>query len=143
MEVWHFKVKKYFHFPLYGTVDSGNTWKRLDSNNLFALSDSSGKPAQSIFAASNSALLETAQHRWILFVAGGKIASLMLLEFIDNPNRDICRSACSVAGGAKLPLSTGPTAGGFSLAESDIGCGWRRLLETGRESGDGRDLRSR
>jgi hypothetical protein len=116
VEVWHFKVKKYFHFPLYGTVDGGNTWNRLDRNNLFALSDANGKPVESIFAASNSALLETANHRWILFVAGGKMASLGLLEFVDKPNAAVCRSSCTIAGGANLPLSSGPTAGGFSLA---------------------------
>jgi hypothetical protein len=116
IEISHFKAKKYFHFPLYGTLDSGTTWTRLDSNNLFALSDASGKTTQSIFAASNSALLETAHHRWILFVVGGKMASLKLLEFIDNPNQAICGSACTVTGGANLPLASGPTAGGFSLA---------------------------
>jgi photosystem II stability/assembly factor-like uncharacterized protein len=72
VEVWHFKTKKYFHFPLYGTIDGGDTWNRLDNSNLFALSAASGKPAQSIFAASNSSLLETAHHRWILFVAGAR-----------------------------------------------------------------------
>jgi hypothetical protein len=46
----------------------------------------------------------------------GKIASLSLLEFINNPNQAICKSACTVTGGAKLPLSSGPSAGGFSLA---------------------------
>jgi hypothetical protein len=116
VEVWHLKVKKYFHFPLYGTTDNGNTWIRLDDNKLFALSDASGKPAQSIFAASNSALIETANHRWILFVVGGKMASLGVLEFIDKPNQAICRSPCTVSSGAKLPLSSGSTAGGFSLA---------------------------
>jgi photosystem II stability/assembly factor-like uncharacterized protein len=116
VELSHFRAKKYFHFPLYGTVDSGNTWIRLDKDNLFALSDASGKPTQSVFAASNSSLLETAQHNWILFVVGGKTASLKLLEFIDKPDPLICKHACTVTGGAVLPLSSGPTAGGFSLA---------------------------
>jgi len=115
----HLKAKKHYHFPLYGTADSGDTWVRLDSNNLFAPSDEEGKPAQSIFAASNSSLLETAHHRWILFVVGGKRASLKLLEFINNPNPVICKQACTVTGGAALPISTGPTAGGFSLAVRD------------------------
>ncbi|MFY9856069.1 MAG: hypothetical protein WAK26_19560, partial [Terracidiphilus sp.] len=74
-----FKVRTFFHFPLYGTIDAGDTWTRLDKDSLFALSDESGKPSQSIFAASNSSLLETAQHRWILFVVGGKRAELNLL----------------------------------------------------------------
>ncbi|MFY9852854.1 MAG: hypothetical protein WAK26_03130, partial [Terracidiphilus sp.] len=31
----------------------------------------------------------------------------------------ICRHACTVTGGATLPLSSGPSAGGFSLAARD------------------------
>jgi len=113
------KVRQFYHFPLYGTTDAGDTWNRLDKNDLFAASDNNGKPAQSIFAASNSSLLETAHHRWILFVVGGKTASLKLLEFIDNPNSVICKHACTVTSGAELPLRSGPTAGGFSLAARD------------------------
>ena len=116
MEFSRLRSKKYFHFPLYGTIDGGNTWTRLDHDNLFAMSDEKGKPAQSVFAASNSSLIETAHHRWILFVVGGKIASLKLLEFIDHPNPVICKSGCTVTGGATLPLKSSPTAGGFSLS---------------------------
>jgi hypothetical protein len=119
LEFSHFKTKKYFHFPLYGTVDRGETWTRLDRDNLFARSDENEKPIQSIFAASNSSLLETAHHNWILFVTGGKVASLKLLQFIDNPDPLLCKSACTVTGGAVLPLSSSPTAGGFSLAVRD------------------------
>jgi len=110
------RLKRYFHFPLYGTRDGGDSWTRLDNGEFFAVSDENGKPAQSIFAASNSSLLETAHHQWILFVVGGKQASMELLEFIDKPNSAICQHACTVTGGAALPLSSGPTSGGFSLA---------------------------
>jgi hypothetical protein len=119
VEFSHLRVKKYFHFPLYGTIDSGITWTRLDSNNLFAFSDESGKPTKSIFAASNSSLLETAHHNLILFVSGGKIASLNLLEFIDQPIPLISKSSSSMTGGTNVPLKSGPTAGAFSVAVKD------------------------
>lgn len=115
-ELSHLRAKKYFHFPLYGTVDRGDTWVRLDRNDLFALSDTKGRLAQSIFAASNSSLIETANHRLILFVVGGTNVSMKTLEFVENTNSAICKSTCTVTGGAALPLRSGPTAGGFSLA---------------------------
>ena len=118
-ELDRFRVKTFFHFPLYGTIDAGDTWNRLDSNNLFALSDKKGKPVQFIFAASNSSLMEIAEHRLIIFATGGATASLGQLEFIDHPNPMVCKSHCTIAGGSKVPLKTGPTAGGFSLGVRD------------------------
>ena len=114
-----FKVRTFFHFPLYGTTDSGDTWKRLDSNNLFAISDKNGGPAQSIFAASNSSLLQIEHGRMIVFAKGGQFASLEMLEFLDHPNPMICKSPCMMAGSSKVPLSSGPTAGVFSVAVKD------------------------
>jgi len=119
-EFERFKVKTFFIFPLYGTVDRGKTWKRLDGNILFAFSiGSAGKPTESIFAASNSSLLETANHRWIFYVLGGNKAFLEMLEFVDKASPLICKSPCTMTGGAKLPLSAGQTAGGFSIAVRD------------------------
>ena len=115
-EFTHFHKKIFFAFPLYGTTDSGATWLRLDSNNLLAQSDPDGKSAQSIFAASNSALLETKNHRLILFVVGGSTATLKSLEFFDSLPSIICKPTCTMSGGSELPLTSGPTAGGFSLA---------------------------
>jgi hypothetical protein len=107
--------KKIFQFPIYATLDRAETWMRLETEYLLALSDESGKPAETLFAASNSALLESAGHEWILFVTGGQHASLKLLEHISNPNPAICRSTCWVIGGAKLNMATGQSAGAFSL----------------------------
>ena len=114
-----FVLKTIFHFPLYGSVDGGDTWTRLDSNNLFALSDGHGKPAQFIFAASNSSLIEIARHNLIVFAEGGEIASLGLLEMIDHPVSTICKTSCTMAGGSNVPLKGGPTAGAFSIAAKD------------------------
>ena len=118
-EFERFKLKSYFDFPLYGTIDSGDTWMRLDANHLFALSDENGKAAESIFAASNSELLEIANHQLIVFAKGGVMPSIGELEFIDHPNPLICKSSCTMAGSSKVPLKSGPTAGVFSLAVND------------------------
>jgi len=118
-ELDRFKVKTFFHFPLYGTIDGGDIWNRLDSDNLFALSDKGGKPTQFMFAASNSSLMEIAQHRLIIFATGGAIVSLGQLEIIDHPNPMICKSRCTMAGSSKVPLTSGPTAGAFSVAVKD------------------------
>ncbi len=118
-ELDRFQVKTFYHFPLYGSTDLGDTWSRLDANNLFAMSDKSGAPTQSIFAASNSSLLEIERHRLIVFATGGAIASLGLLEMIDYPNPLICKSSCTMTGSSRVPLKSGPTAGAFSIAVED------------------------
>jgi photosystem II stability/assembly factor-like uncharacterized protein len=118
-ELDRLKVKTYFHFPLYGSVDAGDTWMRLDSNRLFALSDPEGKPSQSIFAASNSSLLEIERHRLIIFAIGGVNPSLGLLEMIDKPDPMLCASPCSMIGNSRVPLKSGTTAGAFSVAVDD------------------------
>jgi hypothetical protein len=118
-ELDRFKVRQFFHFPLYGTIDAGDTWNRLDKNDLFALSDNKDKPTQSIFAASNSSLLEIARHRLILFGTGGARVSLGIFENIDGPVPLICKSRCTMAGSTNVPLKSGPTAGAFSIAVKD------------------------
>jgi hypothetical protein len=118
-ELDRFKIRTYFHFPLYGSIDAGDTWNRLDSNRLFALSDNEGNIKQSIFAASNSALLEIERHRLIVFATGGGTSSLRQLEMIDKPDRMLCKSPCSIAGSSRLPLKSGATAGAFSIAVDD------------------------
>ena len=114
-----FQVKTFYYFPLYGSIDLGDTWKRLDKNNLFAMSDNSGAPAQSIFAASNSSLLEIERHRLIVFATGGKWVLLGLLQFIDRPDPLLCKSSCTMTGSSRVPLKSGPTAGAFSIAVDD------------------------
>ena len=118
-ELDRFQLKTFFHFPLYGTIDAGDTWKRLDTNNLFAFSDHKGKSTQSIFAASNSSLMEIAQHRLIIFATGGSRVSLGLLEMIGHPIPMICKSRCTLASSSDVPLKSGPTAGAFSLVVND------------------------
>jgi hypothetical protein len=114
-----FKAKIYFHFPLYGTIDSGDTWMRLDSNQLFALSDNNGSPTEFIFAASNSTLLEIANHQLIIFAKGGVMPSLGELEFIQHPDPVLCKPRCTMSGDSRVPLKPGPTAGAFSIAVDD------------------------
>jgi len=118
-ELDRFQVKTFFHFPLYGTIDAGDTWMRLDKNDLFALSGKDGEPAESIFAASNSSLLEIAGHRWIVYATGGAMPSIGVLEFIDHPDQMICKKPCTMTGGGKVPLQSGKTSGVFSIAVQD------------------------
>jgi hypothetical protein len=118
-EMERLKVKTFYHFPLYGSTDAGETWRRLDTNNLFAMSNTNGGPAQSIFAASNSSLLEIAHHRVIIFVTGGQWVFLGVLEMLDHPIPLICKSACAMSGNSKVPLKSGATAGAFSVAVDD------------------------
>lgn len=115
----HFKIRKFFHFPLYGSLDAGEKWKRLDSNNLFAMSEGKDRAAQSIFAASNSSLLEISDHRLILYATGGKRVSLGVLETIDHSIPLICNERCFMSSSSNLPLASGPSAGAFSIAVDD------------------------
>jgi hypothetical protein len=118
-ELDRFKVRQFFHFPLYGSIDAGDTWNRLDKNDLFALSDNKDKPTQSIFAASNSSLLEIAGHRLILFATGGARVSLGIFESFDQPVPLLCKSRCTMASSTGIPLRSGPTSGAFSIAVKD------------------------
>jgi len=114
-ELDRLKIKTYFHFPLYGTTDFGEKWIRLDTNNLFARSDGDGKLTESIFAASNSSLLEIKQHRMIIYASGGSFPSLGHLELVENADPLLCKSHCWVWGQSKVPFKPGPTAGVFSF----------------------------
>lgn len=118
MELDRFRAKTFYHFPLYGTTDVGDTWKRLDSGNLFAGPYAKDKSVQSIFAASNSSLLDIENHNLIVFVTGGTWVELGLLQLI-NPVSLICQKPCATASSVKIPLSAGPTAGGYSVAVRD------------------------
>jgi hypothetical protein len=114
-ELSKLKTKTYFHFPLYGTTNSGDAWIRLDTNNLFAQTDSQGKLTESIFAASNSTLLEIKQHEMIIYASGGSVPSFGHMELIDRPDPLLCKSRCWVTGRSGVPLKEGPTAGVFSF----------------------------
>lgn len=126
-----FRMKKFFHFPLYGTFDAGETWHRLDSDNLIARSDKQERPAQSIFAASNSALMEISQHHLILYATGGEFASIGMLEILENPDRLLCKARCTMAGSSRLPLTSGPTAGAFSIAAREVNSSDPKLVAVG------------
>jgi hypothetical protein len=121
---WEFdrlRVRRFFHFPLYGTVDAGSTWMRLDRGDLFATSDKEGKPSEAIFAASNSSLLEIAEGQLIIFAKGGERSSLGLFETVDDPVPMLCKTGCTVSGESKVPLKSGPSAGAFSVAARNGG----------------------
>jgi hypothetical protein len=109
------KIKTNYHFPLYGTTDAGETWIRLDTSNLFARSDSDGKLTESIFAASNSTLLEIKEHRMIIYASGGSMPSLGHLELVEHPDPLLCKSHCWMTGRSQVPFRPGPTSGAFSI----------------------------
>jgi hypothetical protein len=141
-ELDRLRIRTFFHFPLYGSIDAGDSWKRLDSNILFAQSSKDGKLTEFIFAASNSSLLEIERHRLIVFATGGTRVSLVSLEMMDHPLPMLCKSPCSIAGGGHVPLKSGPTAGAYSIAVDDPKSLDPKLVVVGGdyarpESGDG------
>jgi hypothetical protein len=111
-----FKAQTWFHFPLYGSIDAGEHWERLDNDKLLALPDASGKPAQSVFAASNSSLIEVERHSLIIFATGGTRSQLGIYQIVENPDPLICKKRCAIASSTELPLQSGTSAGGFSVA---------------------------
>jgi len=110
-----FKSETWFHFPLYGSIDAGMHWERLDNDKLLALPDATGKPAQPIFAASNSSMIEVERHSLIVFATGGNRAQLGIYQIVEDPDPLICKKRCAIASSTKLPLKPGTSAGGFSV----------------------------
>jgi hypothetical protein len=130
-ELDRFKFRTFYHFPLYGTTDAGDTWLRLDSGKLFAGPYGKDKSPPSIFAASNSSLLEMENHKLIVFVTGGSWVGMSIFETLDHPPSLICSRNCTIASSVKVPLLSGPTAGGFSVAVRDENSATPKLVVVG------------
>jgi hypothetical protein len=103
-------------FPTYHTVDGGLTWNRNDHNRLLSQTDDKGEPTESIFAASNSAMILLPYT--VLFVTGGKDAALhdeqYTFEHVGVPCPRV--GVCVIEGETASELAKGDSAGGFSLA---------------------------
>jgi len=101
-------------FPTYHTIDGGSQWSRNDHGVYSAESDESGRPTESIFAASNSSMLIIPY--MVLFVTGGRTSSLHYYQYFvssRSPDGKVTRQVTSETGSA---LASGETGGGFSLA---------------------------
>jgi photosystem II stability/assembly factor-like uncharacterized protein len=94
------------HFPIYYTANSGESWQRMDDKRIFST-------GESIFAASNSALVVDPDRPKIYFVAGGKSATAVEVDL--NSSIPSCKN-CESVGYSATGLATGKTAGAFSLA---------------------------
>jgi hypothetical protein len=103
-------------FPLYATTDSGLTWLRVDGKQLYGGPFSPKDSFKSIFAASNSSLLELEAHSDIIFITGGETNGLEILRYSKQGFPLIAKNAFVMTGGADTKLAQGETAGGFSIA---------------------------
>jgi photosystem II stability/assembly factor-like uncharacterized protein len=88
------------HFPVFFSKDAGDTWRQLDPKAL-ATADKN----QSFFAASNSSLLLDTRKTKFYMLTGGGTTSLITV--------DLDPTSVSYT---HLDLTSGETAGGFSLA---------------------------
>jgi len=96
------------HFPVFLTTDGGNTWHKFDPKRVAAVNK-----LQSIFAASNTALLIDGSNAKFSFVTGGGSTAFIQVDL--NLRTSI---------GVRYmdpPLASGATAGGFSLASRTDG----------------------
>ncbi len=103
-------------FPLYATTDSGLTWLRVDGKQLYGGPFWPKDSFKSIFAASNSSLLELEAHSDIIFATGGETNGLEILRYSKQGFPLIAKNAFTMTGGVHIPLSTGANAGAFSFA---------------------------
>jgi hypothetical protein len=103
-------------FPLFVTQNGGTSWRRIDEGNLYAKVDDSGNPAESIFAASNSAVLNIGSNDETLFITGGIISSLHHVHYPKGLVPLLCKGPCAFESTTDSTLAIGGSAGGFSLA---------------------------
>ncbi len=103
-------------FPLYATSDSGLTWLRVDGKLLYGGPFWPKDSFESIFAASNSSLLELEAHSDIIFATGGETNGLVVLRYSKQGFPLIAKTAFAMTGGADTKLAQGESAGGFSIA---------------------------
>jgi hypothetical protein len=97
------------HFPVFFTTDVGNTWRRFDPKAISAVNK-----RQSIFAASNTALLVDGKNAKFYFVTGGGTTSLIAVDLHFSPPT-ICTDCLGVSS-THPDMASGTSAGGFSLA---------------------------
>ena len=88
------------HFRVFSTSDGGNTWRKFHRKGIAAV-----QKRQSIFAASNTALLVDRKHSTFYFVTGGGATAFAAV--------DLHRAAPAYT---HPDLAVGETAGGFSIA---------------------------
>jgi photosystem II stability/assembly factor-like uncharacterized protein len=93
------------HFPIFISINAGDTWQRLDPKALAATDKN-----QSFFAASNTSLLVDAPRKKLYLVTGGGTSSLLIVDMYPT-----------VLHSMHLDMGRGATAGGFSLASRDAG----------------------
>jgi photosystem II stability/assembly factor-like uncharacterized protein len=103
-------------FPLFATLDGGETWRRIDDGLLYAKVDKDGNPTESIFAASNSSMIEMNSGNQMLFITGGAGSSLHAVQYTNVANTLLCKGPCSIVSTTDSMLAAGKTAGGFSIA---------------------------
>ncbi len=109
-------------FVIYETADSGQSWLRWEGSGGAPPSNMghlSAKPAkdESLFAASNSALIATGVNEPFAFVTGGKGGAHL---FIPEPHSPFDNGTTWKFRVTKLPIVSNESAGAFSLASRSI-----------------------
>jgi photosystem II stability/assembly factor-like uncharacterized protein len=99
-------------FPVFFTADGGNKWQKFDPIDAV-------QERQSIFAASNTALLVDGNQSKFYFVTGG--GKTKFIEVNPNFSASLVCKDCLAISYANPPLAIGETAGGFSLASRPDG----------------------
>jgi hypothetical protein len=105
-----------FVFPTYHTVDGGVHWKRNDHGEYSAHIDNKSRPAEAIFAASNSSMLLLPYV--VLFATGGARNGLHYSQYFVGSAPKSCGYPCDFVSESSSKLASGETAGGFSLASN-------------------------
>jgi hypothetical protein len=103
-------------FPTYHTIDGGLSWSRNDHDRLLSQTNEKGDPTESIFAASNSAMILLPYS--LLFVTGGNDGTLHDEQYTFEHIGHACATVgrCVIDDEIESALAKGDSAGGFSIA---------------------------
>jgi len=96
------------HFPVFFTADGGSTWQRFDRKAISAIEKS-----QTIFAASNTALLVDSKTPKFFAITGGGTTTFIEVD-LNFSVPTICKDCLSVSY-THPDMAIGKSAGGFSL----------------------------
>jgi hypothetical protein len=99
------------HFVLYTTIDSGDTWQPWGPAKAYRPAKAAA--GESLFAASNSAMIAPGVNGPVAFATGGKGGPRL---FLAQPHSPFDAATWWAFTTIKLPMPSGPESGAFSLA---------------------------
>jgi hypothetical protein len=114
-------------FVIYTTLDSGETWHHWGPSKAYR--PAVARRGESVFAASNSALVARGDNGMFAFVTGGSGGSRLFEEQFHSPFDLSIWHAFSIA---NLHIPSGPTSGVFSIAaRRRPGCCYADIMVVG------------